>query len=128
MNKRIAKKKAKAILKQEKPFISAKEIKAISRAKLIDSLRAPEQYQGKLQERGDYYAAIKKYHDYINKGFIRESSILDKYESADAFVKTLSRGEMDALLAEGAIKERHIQQTLAKKAEEFEKFAKMIDF
>lgn len=128
MNKRIAKKKAKNILKQTEPFISAKEIKAISKAKLLESLRAPEQYQGKLQERGDYYAAIKKYHEYINKGLIRESSILDKYESADAFVGTLSRGEMDALLAEGAIKERHIQQTLAKKAEEWEKFAKMINF
>lgn len=128
MNKRIAKKKAKNILKQTAPFISAKEMKLISKARLLESLRIPEQYQGKLQERGDYYAAIKKYHDYLNKGLIRESSILDKYEAADAFVATLSKGEMDALLAEGAIKERHIQQTLAKKAEEFERFARMINF
>lgn len=128
MNKRIKKKKAKNIIKQNSLTISAKEIKLISKARLLESLRIPEQYQGKLQERGDYYVAIKKYHEYLDKGLIRESSILDKYETADAFVTTLSKGEMDSLLAEGAIKERHIQQTLAKKQEEFERFAKMINF
>jgi len=25
------------------------------------------------------YVAIKKYHDYVNKGVIKEQSILDKY-------------------------------------------------
>ena len=93
MNKRIAKKKAKAILAQQKPVISAKEIKAISRARLIESLRGPQMYEGKLKHNADYYAAIKKYHDYVNRGLIKESSNLDKYNTADAFYETLSKGE-----------------------------------
>lgn len=113
MNKRIAKKKAKNILKQEKPMISAKEIKALGKARLLDSLRTPEKYEGKLKEKGDYYTAIKKYHDYLNKGLIRESSILDKYESADAFVSTLSQGDLKKLLKEGEKKEVLIQQHAA---------------
>lgn len=99
MNKRIAKKKAKNILKQEKPFISAKEIKAASKTRLIESLRSPQMYEGKLKSNADYYAAIKKYHDYVNRGLIKESSILDNYASADAFYETLSKGEqMDVMM------------------------------
>ena len=121
---RTAQRKAAQAIKRE----TKRQYSAAMRTHYLQSIRTPEQYQGKLQERGDYYVAIKKYNEYLNKGLIRESSILDKYETADAFVTTLSKGEMDSLLAEGAIKERHIQQTLAKKAEELERFAKMINF
>lgn len=128
MNKRIAKKKAKNILKQTEPFISAKEIKAIGKARLIESLRTPEKYEGKLKERGDYYAAIKKYHDYLNKGLIRESSILDKYESAEAFISTLSQGDMRKLLKEGERKEAQIQQHAAAREQSRWDQYKGIDF
>lgn len=128
MNKRIAKKKAKNILKQERPLISAKEIKAISKARLIESLRTPEKYEGKLKEKGDYYTAIKKYHDYLNKGLIRESSILDKYESADAFVSTLSQADVNKLLKEGERKEAQIQQHAAAREQSRWDQYKGIDF
>lgn len=99
MNKRIAKKKAKNLLKQDKPIISAKEIKAIGKTRLMESLRSPQMYEGKLKNNADYYATIKKYHEYVNRGLIKESSILDNYESADAFYQTLSKEEqMDVMM------------------------------
>lgn len=128
MNKRIAKKKAKAALKQIKPLISAKELKALSKRKVLDSLKVPEQYQGKLTTRGEYWSAIKKYHDYMNKGLIRESSILDKYENADAFTENLSQGELKKLLQEGATKEAHIQAALEQKRARMEEEMHLIDF
>lgn len=98
MNKRIAKKKAKNILKQTTPFISAKEMKAISKARLLESLRTPHMYEGKLEKNADYYAAIKKYKENINKGLIKPMSTLDKYEAADAFMNTLSQREQSEIM------------------------------
>lgn len=43
-----------------------------------------------------YGAIIKKYHDYIDKGWIKESSILDKYEAAQWFKENvMSKEEME---------------------------------
>lgn len=108
MNKRIKKKRAK--LTVQEPLTSKREQKILAKSKVLESLRTPEKWEGRLQNEGQYYQAIKKYKDYINKGLIRESSILDKYESAENFVSTLSEGEIKSLLKEGDTKNELIME------------------
>ena len=123
MNKRIAKKKAKNILKQTAPSISTKEIKLISKARLLESLRTPFQYEGKLTDNASYYAAIKKYKDNISRGLIKPLSTLDKYEAADAFMNTLSKREQSDVMR---VANEKAEQIMAREREEAATFAQRI--
>lgn len=50
------------------------------------------------------YVAIKKYHDYIDKGIIREQSILDKYQIQDFMERIMNQDEYDKYVEESVQK------------------------
>lgn len=93
-----AQKALKINVKKPDIKIGRKERRAAERELLLKSLRTPHMYEGKLEKNADYYAAIKKYKENINKGLIKPLSTLDKYEAADAFMSTLSQREQSEIM------------------------------
>lgn len=94
MNRRQAKKQRTRLAQSQKaPRPSFKERKAEQRGKVLLALRDTPMYEGRLKDNADYYAAIKMYKEYVNKGYIKEEGSLSKYEAADKFMTTLSKKE-----------------------------------
>lgn len=113
---RSAQRKAMQAIKRE----TKKQHLIAERTHYLESIRTPFQYEGTLKNNADYYAAIKKYKDYVNRGLIKTVSSLDKYEAADAFMDTLSERERFEVMKIGNEK---AAQMLAREAEEAATFA-----
>ncbi len=60
--------------------------------------------QTQLPDSARSYIAIKKYHDYINRGIIQEQSILDKYQIQDFMERIMNQEEYDDYIAESVKK------------------------
>lgn len=56
--------------------------------------------QTQLPDSARSYVAIKKYHDYVNRGIIQEQSILDKYQIQDFMERIMNQEEYDDYIAE----------------------------
>lgn len=97
-----------------------KERRAAEKELLLRSLRTPHMYEGKLEDNASYYAAIKKYKEYVDRGLIKPSSNLDKYDVADAFYSTLSTSEQMEVMQAGIEKAEEI---MAREREEAATFA-----
>lgn len=68
----------------------------------------------------DYGAIIKKYYDYINNGWIKESSALDKYEAAQWFAEqVMTKEELEEAIAQ-ADNWRKVREEKAEKRRQFE--------
>ena len=96
---------------------------AAMRARYLQSVKTPFQYEGKLSDNSSYYAAIKKYKENINRGLIKPMSTLDKYEAADAFMNTLSEREQSDILR---VANEKAEQIMAREREEAAAFAQQI--
>lgn len=126
-------KKKQATLKAQKALkirakefnikMGRKERRAAQRDLLLKSLRTPRMYEGKLENNADYYAAIKKYKENINKGLIKPLSTLDKYEAADAFMTSLSQREQSDIMR---VANEKAEQIMEREREEAATFTKRI--
>lgn len=56
--------------------------------------------QSQMPDSAYSYTAIKKYHDYVEKGIIQEQSILDKYQIQDFMERIMSQEEYDDYVQE----------------------------
>ena len=79
------------------------------------------QYDDEVTINASQYGAIlRKYHDYIDKGWIKESSILDKYQAAQWFKENVtSEEEIEDAIAQ-ADKWRKIREEKNEKRRRFE--------
>lgn len=96
---------------------------AAMRARYLQVVKTPFQYEGKLKDNAGYYAAIKKYKENINRGLIKPMSTLDKYEAADAFMNTLSEREQSDVMR---VANEKAEQIMAREREEAATFAQRI--
>lgn len=96
---------------------------AAMRARYLQAVKTPFQYEGKLKDNAGYYAAIKKYKENINRGLIKPMSTLDKYEAADAFMNTLSEREQSDVMR---VANEKAEQIMAREREEAATFAQRI--
>lgn len=60
--------------------------------------------QTQLPDSARSYVAIKKYHDYIDRGIIQEQSILDKYQIQDFMERIMNQEEYDDYITESVKK------------------------
>lgn len=60
--------------------------------------------QTQLPDSARSYIAIKKYHDYIDRGIIQEQSILDKYQIQDFMERIMNQEEYDDYITESVKK------------------------
>lgn len=56
--------------------------------------------QTQLADSARSYVAIKKYHDYVDRGIIQEQSILDKYQIQDFMERIMNQEEYDEYITE----------------------------
>lgn len=100
---------AKRILKQKKSTFSQLKSSVESLSQI--SIRAQElalsatqseknKTLSEMPDSAKAYVAIKKYHDYVNKGVIKEQSILDKYLIQDFMERIMSQDEYDDYIEE----------------------------
>lgn len=85
--------------KREEKRQQKRALRTASQIRASETLRAPRSRPMITPDtNADYYAVIKKYHDYIDRGLIKPSSNLDKYEAANEFLDTLDmRGRVDVM-------------------------------
>lgn len=116
---RTAQRKAAQAIKRE----TKRQYSAAMKTHYLQSIRTPFQYEGKLTDNTGYYAAIKKYNEYIDRGLIKSMSSLDKYETADAFMNILSEREQSDVMR---IANEKAEQIMAREREEAATFAQRI--
>lgn len=117
-NRTAQRKESQAIKRETK-----RQRSAAMRTRYLQSVKTPFQYEGKLTNNADYYAAIKKYKENIEKGLIKPVSSLDKYEAADAFMNTLSEREQSDIMR---VANEKAEQIMAREREEAATFAQRI--
>lgn len=110
---RIKKKRASIAAKNfSLPAETRKQRLARQRAELLPKLRVQTSTEGYHNKQ---YAAIKKYKEYVDKGLIKESSVLDKYEASESFLQTLSKKEFEDYMREANKKGEELKaQSLAR--------------
>lgn len=101
-------KKLKTILKSKKVTLSQLQQAVMQSSMLseksIDKI-AMDVHKTSLGYNSDkdhatHYAAIKKYHDYVDRGIIKKQSSLDKYELADFMERIMTESEYEDYLNE----------------------------
>ena len=117
-NRTAQRREAQAIKRETK-----RQRAAAMRTRYLQAVKTPFQYEGRLTNNADYYAAIKKYKENIERGLIKPTSSLDKYEAADAFMNTLSEREQSDIMR---IANEKAEQIMAREREEAATFAQRI--
>lgn len=109
---RIRKKRIKLAQASSGPVETRRERLARQKMELLPKLRQNVSTEGYHNKQ---YAAIKKYKEYISKGLIKESSVLDKYEASESFLNTLSENELEDYMNEATKKGEELKaQSLAR--------------
>lgn len=117
-NRTAQRKESQAIKRETK-----RQRSAAMRTRYLQAVKTPFQYEGRLTNNADYYAAIKKYKENIDRGLIKPVSSLDKYEAADAFMNTLSEREQSDIMR---VANEKAEQIMAREREEAATFAQRI--
>ena len=108
-------KKAKKALKKKKATLSEiqRELSEVSQISLraqelaiqATQMALPKEVaQSYLPDSAQSYIAIKKYHEYVDKGIIQEHSVLDKYQIQDFMERIMSQEEYDDYIQESIAK------------------------
>lgn len=101
--KKIVKGKKSTLSQLQESLANLNSISLRAQQKAVEATRAAlplEIAQTQLVDSARSYVAIKKYHDYIDRGIIQEQSILDKYQIQDFMERIMNQEEYDDYITE----------------------------